>query len=353
MTKLMQDILKQPAELSKTLAYAFEEGHDAMTQAARIVNEASAVYITGIGSSWHAGMAVLSIFNSGGFPACLVDASELLHFTQLPDGAALIALSRSGKSIEVVKLMSKAKQSRAKVIAITNTADSPLARAAEVVLNPEASFDHIVSVTMYSTIALVGGLLASKVVGASMPCLRDSLAESLPALNDCLPGWQTLIARSDWFQPDVTTYFLARAGSLASCHSAKLLWEEAAKAPATAMSTGGFRHGSQEMIAEGIHFGLWIDGRQMREEDLAVAEDLRALGGQVMIIGRDVPKDSGNLVLALPQTPENWQFLVDALPAQLAAERLSHIRGVDCDSFRVCSYIVESEDGLIGQRVRH
>jgi hypothetical protein len=45
--------------------------------------------------------------------------------------------------------------------------------------------------------------------------------------------------------------------------------------------------------------------------------------------------------------PPNWQFLIDIIPAQLAAERLARLSGVDCDSFRFCSFIVEDEYGLL------
>ena len=57
----------------------------------------------------------------------------------------------------------------------------------------------------------------------------------------------------------------------------------------------------------------------------------------------------GLMILAgsLPAVPAAWQFIVDILPAQLAAEHLSHRRGVDCDRFRVCSYVVEAEGGLL------
>ena len=85
----------------------------------------------------------------------------------------------------------------------------------------------------------------------------------------------------------------------------------------------------------------------MRRQDLAVAADLRKLGARVMLIGQDLPDSVGDLVFSLPKIPGVWQFLIDIMPVQLAAERLSHIRGVDCDSFRICSYIVESEYGLI------
>ena len=105
----------------------------------------------------------------------------------------------------------------------------------------------------------------------------------------------------------------------------------------------------QEIVGEGVRFGVWIDGALMREPDLAVARDLRKLGARVMLIGQKLPDDAGDLVFQLPAIPAEWQFLIDIIPAQLAAERLARLSGVDCDSFRLSSYIVEDQGGLLPQ----
>ena len=70
-----------------------------------------------------------------------------------------------------------------------------------------------------------------------------------------------------------------------------------------------------------------------------------------MLIGQDITVDAGDLVFRLPEMPAEWQFLIDVIPAQLAAERLAGLSGVDCDSFRLCSYIVEDEWGLLHEKV--
>jgi hypothetical protein len=67
-----------------------------------------------------------------------------------------------------------------------------------------------------------------------------------------------------------------------------------------------------------------------------------------MLIGQKLSAEDGDLVFVLPEIRPEWQFLIDIFPAQLAVERLSHLRGVDCDSLRVCSYVVETENGIIG-----
>ena len=115
----------------------------------------------------------------------------------------------------------------------------------------------------------------------------------------------------------------------------------------TALTAGGFRHGAQEIVEEGLRFGLWIDPKLRREEDLAMARDLRKLGARVMAIGQDLPEDAGDLVFNLPAVPAAWQFVTDIVPAQLAAEHLAGLRGVDCDNFRLGSHVVTKEGGLL------
>ena len=107
------------------------------------------------------------------------------------------------------------------------------------------------------------------------------------------------------------------------------------KVPAIAMGTDSFRHGPQEIVTAGMRFAIWIDER-MRDADLAVARDLRRLGASVLLIGiRPAcrcrrPRD------AVPPWPSGWQFLMDIIPAQLAAERLARLSGVDCDIVPLC-----------------
>lgn len=99
-----------------------------------------------------------------------------------------------------------------------------------------------------------------------------------------------------------------------------------------------------------MRFCMWIDQSRMRDQDLAVAHDLGELGASVTLIGEKRPSGAGDLVCQLPSSPPDWQFVIDVLPIQFAAERLSRMVGVDCDSFRVCTYVVEDEHGLLRKR---
>ena len=347
MTKFYHDILQEPTELLKTLNFTLGTGRPIIDQAARILREATDIYIVGIGSSWNAGVALMSFFNAAGRPVVLCEASELLHFGEIKKNAVVLFLSRSGKSIEIVRLLDKATASGGKTIAITNTPDSPLAMKANVVLEMKAAFDHAVSVSMYSAMVLVGAILASAVVGTLDDSLKTDLEKSLANIRGSITSWTDQIDDSPWLDTKGPVYLLGRGASLATCHEAQLLWEEAAKLPASAMPTGGFRHGPQEVIRPGLRIAMWIDRETMRAQDLAVAGDLRRLGAKVLVIGQDLPPDAGDLVLQLPSIRREWQFLIDIIPIQITAERLANAGKQDCDTFRLCQYIVEDEGGLI------
>lgn len=351
MTHFLDDILRQPEELQRALDYLCGAGQNTLQAAAASVRRARHVYLTGIGSSWHAALSVSPLFHQAACPVYMLDAGELLQFATLPSGAVVITISRSGRSIEIVNLLAKARESRATVIGITNSPDGALALEAQVAIVVPTKRDHAISVNTYSTLAAAAGALARSAVGSFDANFAASLRASIAQTEPKMTEWRKQIADSAWFAPGKFTYFLGRGGALGSCHEARLLWEEGAKSPATALGTGSFRHGPQEMVTGDTRFGLWIDPHRMREQDLSVARDLRRLGASVLVIGQDLPDGAADLIFQVPALPVDWQFLIDIVPAQLAAEHLARLRGVDCDSFRLCSYIVDSEFGLMNAKV--
>jgi len=344
-THFLQDILRQPAEMSRTIDYLMGPGQKALQQSSSLIRSAGHVFLTGIGASWNAAMAAGSLFHLAGLPVQVQEAAELLHFTTVPRSSVIIAISRTGRSIEIVQLIAKAEASGATVIGITNSADSPLALGSAVAIAIPAKLDYAISVNAYSTLVIAASALASSAT-ADFSSLASSLLYAVHQAGQYLGSWQTQLQESSWPVDGAPYYFLARGGSLGTCHEARLLCEEGVKMPATAMSTSNFRHGPQEIVRQGMRFCVWIDQSEMRDQDLSVARDLKGLGASVMLIGENLPPDAADLVCQLPTSPAHWQFVIDVLPIQLAAERLSRLAGVDCDSFRVCSYIVEDEHGL-------
>jgi len=344
MTRSLDDILRQPAELRGIIARLSVDGQ--IAKAAAVVAGTAPVMVVGIGSSYNAALAVAAHFTARGRFALAVDASEMLHFMTLPHGCTVIILSRSGRSIEVVRLLDRLEAAGAQIVAVTNTPESPLAQRVGTVVCLGAAFDHNVSFTMYSGLGLAGALVAAQAQGEDMMSLCAALHTGLGANAARIADWQARFKQSDWFDTEGPTTFLARGASVATCHEARLLWEEVAKQQATALPTGGFRHGSQEMVRQGVRLALWQDRTVLVPEDRLLLADLRRVGAKVMLIGESLGDAEADLLCETAPMPAGWQFLVDILPAQLASEYLAGLRGEDADSFKYCSFVIEGEAGL-------
>jgi glutamine---fructose-6-phosphate transaminase (isomerizing) len=347
MTRFLKDILRQPGELQRVAHYLDGDGRFSLESSVQAIRRARHIYITGIGASWNAALAAATIFHAGGHPVYMLDAAELLQFSELPPDSVILILSRSGRSIEIVRLLDKARAAGARVIGITHFADGALAQQADIPFLIPVEADNGISVNTYTALAAGAAATATATVGSFDHVFVTEIVRSLDETNRYLPNWQKKLDTTTWLEPGAPYYFLGRGSSLASAYAARLLWEEGTKSPATAMNTGSFRHGPLEIVKNGFRMGVWIDGEQMRPQDLAVARDLRTLGASVMLTGCDLPEDAADLVFQVPRMPRYWQFLVDSIPAQLAAERLALKAGADCDGFRFASYVVVDDHGLI------
>jgi len=348
MTHFLEDILRQPEELEQVIELLGAELSTSLQTASEIISLAKCVYFTGIGASWNATLGAGALFHREGRPVYLLDASELLYSTRIPPESVVIVLSRSGRSAEILQLLQKVQSAAAKVVGITNFAEGGLGQRADISIVLPVRPDHGISANTYISLAAGATALAATVAGTFHAAFILDLLRAIRETTKKIPFWREQLATSSWLLPGAAYYFLARGSNLASSNEAQLLWEEAVKMPAVALGTDAFRHGPQEAVTPGMRVAIWIDDRA-READYAVARDLRSLGAAVMAVGSALPVDTGDLTIELPHWPPEWQFLMNILPAQLAAERLATLSGVDCDAFRYASYVVEDSYGLLPQ----
>ena len=94
------------------------------------------VVVTGMGKSGHVARKIAATLSSTGTPALYVHPAEASHgdLGMIADGDALIALSHSGETAELADVVAYAKRFGIPLIAVTQCADSALARAATVAL---------------------------------------------------------------------------------------------------------------------------------------------------------------------------------------------------------------------------
>ncbi|KIC92693.1 SIS domain-containing protein [Flavihumibacter solisilvae] len=347
MTKYLRDILDQPDQLLNSIDYNFGEGSAQMKTSAGLVRRADHVYISAIGASWNAGIALQAALNETGVQAELCDAADFLHFTHILPDSAVIFLSRSGKSIEIVNALPKCRAAKASVVSITNDNESALARGSDACILMGVRFDNSISVSTYSSIILNGNILARCIADHRLDnSMVEELTSSIIQVRQRISEWKDMTEASGWGGKNPYTYFLARGANLASAHESRLLWEEAAKHPATSLTTGAFRHGPQEIINNSLNIALWLDNRIVRDYDIQLVNDLAERDVNIVSIGHDLPATLKGFKIEVPHFPSMLAPVVNIIPMQLAAEKLARLRGQDPDGFLYCNFIVEAEGGL-------
>ena len=148
----------------------------------------SKLVICGIGKSGHIGSKLAATFSSSGMPAVFLHAAEAIHgdLGVYKPGDPTIVLSKSGSTEEVLRLMPMFKKFESPVIAIVGNMQSPIAAAADIVIDSsvEKEADPLnLMPTSSSTVSLaIGDALAAALVHA-----REFTAEDFAAYH---PGGQ-------------------------------------------------------------------------------------------------------------------------------------------------------------------
>jgi glutamine---fructose-6-phosphate transaminase (isomerizing) len=107
--------------LAGVLAYQSGAGRAVLEEAASVLRNARRIVVTGMGASLNAAMLLDYHLRAQGLPSGAIEASELLHFGgSLAADSVVVLVSRSGETVEAVRLLPKLRDVGARVIGITN-----------------------------------------------------------------------------------------------------------------------------------------------------------------------------------------------------------------------------------------
>jgi len=130
-----RSVLQQEAQGVQQLADLLDDNFDRAIAA--ILDCSGYVVFSGIGKPWIISQKISATMASTGTPSFALHPSEALHgdIGRLQDRDLLFMLSNSGTSEEIIKLIEPVKRIGTPIIAVTSAPDSPLGRAADVLLN--------------------------------------------------------------------------------------------------------------------------------------------------------------------------------------------------------------------------
>jgi arabinose-5-phosphate isomerase len=144
------------------------------------------VVVTGLGKSGLIGRKIAATFSSTGTPALFMHAAEALHgdLGVLADGDAMVAISASGETDELIELLEAVKRLGIPLITLTARSNSTLAKQSDVILDisvREEACSLKLAPTSSTTAALAMGDALAVVLAERRDFQEDDFAALHPA----------------------------------------------------------------------------------------------------------------------------------------------------------------------------
>ncbi len=195
-------------------------------------------------------------------------------------GALFIAISQSGKSPDLLRNAQAAKVAGARVVALVNVEDSPLAALADTVIPLHAGPERSVAATKSYIAALAAVLhLCARWRGdteldAALRVLPDALRASWDA------DWSSL---SEGLVGAHDLFVVGRGFGLGIALEAALKFKETCGLHAEAFSAAEVRHGPMALVGPGFPVLCFAQDDDTLASTLAVASEFRERGAQVYV----------------------------------------------------------------------
>ena len=344
-TSMLREIEAVPEVVGRLLA---ESGPEIERAAAAIrAADPGWVSLVARGTSDHAAIHLRYLIETElGIPAGMAAPSTVtIYGADLRwRGGLVIAVSQSGRSPDLVAVVAAARAGGAITVAIVNDAASPLAAAADHVIDCRAGEERSVAATKsYVAQLAAGALLVAALAPSSslrdalpaMPrILADSLAVAQAAVHDAAP----IVAE---FATSERSIVIGRGFEYPTALETALKLKETSRLFAEGYSSADFSHGPVVLTGPEVPIlAIRPDGRMGQLVDEGIAAAL-ATGSVPWVVGGSAVASEApagmepDRLIALPlpaDLPEALASLATILPGQLLAEAVARRRGYDPDA---------------------
>jgi glucosamine--fructose-6-phosphate aminotransferase (isomerizing) len=307
----------------------------------------SFVLIAGRGSSDHAALYAQYLFAiRNALPVGLATPSAFTFYGARPRlaGSLVVGISQSGRSPDIVAVLDEAAAQGAITLAITNDGSSPLARAAQEVVELNVGVEQATAATKTYTMELLAAALLSCALDAASADEERDLAGVPTWMRQALTieGEAERIAVG---HADVTRcVVLGRGYEYATAREWALKLQELAQVLAVPYSAADFAHGPLALAEANLPVLAVAPAGPPLDAQIELLRSLRERHGARLLVISDSPDalalDEG---LSLPAGVAGWLGpLVSIIPAQLYVYHLARAKGLDTERPRTISKVTKT-----------
>jgi glucosamine--fructose-6-phosphate aminotransferase (isomerizing) len=342
-TILESEIRSQPAIIERLL----ERGAEHIAAIVAALPPFDYVMIAARGSSDHAALYAKYLFGALCHVPVALAAPSLYTLYQSEirlGGALVIGISQSGQSPDIIAVLEAARAQQRPTIAITNDGVSPLAQAADHIIELHAGIEQSIAATKTYTaeLAVIAALAAA---WSGDPQRREELRHLPTALEETLALGASIAGESARYRDTDAITVIGRGFNYCTAFEVALKLKELTYIMATAYSSADFRHGPIATVGAGSPVLLIAPSGHTFADMMDLAAVLRARDADLLMIS-DTPAALGLARSPFPLaagTPEWLSPIIATLPGQHLALRLAQAKGIDPDAPRGLTKVTRTQ----------
>lgn len=279
-------------------------------------------------------------------PLALATPSLFTYYQSPPrlQNALVVGVSQSGQSPDIVSVLKEGRQQNCLTLAITNIPESPLAKAADFVLDIQAGPEKAVAATKTYTTELMAIAMLSSALSNSEE-KWDQLASVAEWARYVLKLDEQIAQMAQRYRYMSQCVVLGRGFNYATAFEWALKLKELTYIIAEPYSSADFQHGPIAMVEGGFPVLAVAPKGKVHESMREMLTRLRRDKNAELVLISD---DADALALAQspiqlpPQIPEWLTPLVSIIPAQLFACHLTQVKGYDTEKPRNITKVTET-----------
>ena len=247
-------------------------------------------------------------------------------------GALVVGISQSGRSPDIIAVIDEGKRQGRPTLVVTNEPQSPLAQAADYVINLRAGPERAVAATKTYTASLAALALVSCVLAQDEAALAQ--LEKLPEMmRQTLDGIWARLSRVERYRYMDRCAVLGRGFNYATAFEISLKVKELTRTVAEPYSSADFLHGPVAMVQSGFPVMVVAPTGHVLEDMRTLIQRLIQSQAERIVISDDAELlGQAHLPLPLPAGLPEWLSpAVAVLPGQLFGFALAQARGLSPD----------------------
>lgn len=329
---LSTEIHEQPAAVQRLLdmqsapvlraAASLRERFDSMLIAARGTSDNAARYA----------QYLFGAYNQ--LPVALATPSLFTLYQRPPrlSRMLVVGISQSGQSPDIVAVVAEGRRQGQPTLAITNDPESPLARAAEVVIALSAGPEKAVAATKTYTTSLAAMVLFSAALADDSSRLAE--LRRIPGLiQQTLEMTAAVMGRVERYRYMDRLAVLGRGFNYATAFEVALKVKELTSVVAEPYSSADFRHGPIAIVKNGFPVLVIAPSGEVNADMVTLVDELKKRDAEILLIS-DQPQllKQADTPLAIPAGLPEWATpLLAVLPGQCFAMQLAMTKRLNPD----------------------